>query len=293
MSAGDPRRGMILVVVLWSIAVLSALAMAAATTFRGFTGVVGVGRDRVQAEGLLTAGLEAAAGIIATLGDRPLDDIETTVTLSAGSVRARLSDEGGRVDVGKAPVELLAAMLRAVGVPGGQADDLAREIDAWRTPADQGGANAAARLSAGAQQGKDPPFSDVRQLANIPGMAPQWVPAIASLATVFGNETVNPLTAPAAVLAALPGVGNGQVEAFLAARRAAPADAARLVATLGPAQKYLAVKTQQAASIRLGASLADGYAAAAHAVIVVLPKDRQPYRVLAWNPVPLASASDF
>jgi len=50
-----PRRD--LVTVLWSIALLSALAMAASVTFRGFAGVMAVERDRVQGDALLSAGL--------------------------------------------------------------------------------------------------------------------------------------------------------------------------------------------------------------------------------------------
>ena len=48
MKRSDPRSGVILVTVLWSIALLSALAMAASVTFRGFAGVMAVERDRVQ-----------------------------------------------------------------------------------------------------------------------------------------------------------------------------------------------------------------------------------------------------
>ena len=54
--------GAILVSVLWSIALLSALAMAASTTFRGFSGIMALDRDRVRADAILTAGLEVAAG---------------------------------------------------------------------------------------------------------------------------------------------------------------------------------------------------------------------------------------
>ena len=43
--------------VLWLIALLSALAMAASITFRGFAAVVAVDRYRVRTEALLTAGL--------------------------------------------------------------------------------------------------------------------------------------------------------------------------------------------------------------------------------------------
>jgi hypothetical protein len=31
--------------------------------------------------------------------------------------------------------------------------------------------------------------------------------------------------------------------------------------------------------------MADGFTTAAHAVIVLMPQDRQPYRVLVWRPV--------
>ena len=43
MKRSDPRSGVILVTVLWSIALLSALAMAASVTFRGFAGRDGGG----------------------------------------------------------------------------------------------------------------------------------------------------------------------------------------------------------------------------------------------------------
>ncbi len=121
-------------------------------------------------------------------------------------------------------------------------------------------------------------------------MAPAWLIAMAPLTTVFGSETVNPLTAPARVIAALPGVDRAQLEAFLAARRSSPADAERLIAIFGAGQSYLAAKPQRVVSVELTAALPDGYAAAAHAVIVLLPQDSQPYRVLVWKPLPSSLA---
>ena len=116
-------------------------------------------------------------------------------------------------------------------------------------------------------------------------MEPAWITAIAPLTTVFGDQTINPLTAPPGVIAALPGVDAQRVAAFLRARRSSPSDADRLVRILGPAQQYLAVKPQRVASVDLAAELANGYATTAHAVIVVLPQDSQPYRVLVWTPI--------
>jgi general secretion pathway protein K len=207
-------------------------------------------------------------------------------------VRFRLDDEGGRIDIGKAPPELLAAALRTVGVD--EADSIARAIVAWRkpdgevpkpaTPANTSAAatNAAATNPA-ATKVSDSLFADVAELVQVPGMRPQWVAALAPLVTVFGNETVNPLTAPPEVLAAIPGIDPARLAAFIAARALA-ADPKQLAASLG-AQTFLAVVQPKAVAVRLSATLSDGFAAAARAVIICLPKDRQPYRVLSWAPV--------
>lgn len=297
MKSHDRRRGMVLVTVLWSIALLSALAMAASTTFRGFAGIMVVERDKVQAEALLSAGLEIGAGIVGHLGDAPLDGIETHVMLSAGAVGVRLSDEGGRIDIGKAPVEVLAALFRAVGAE--EADDIAQRIVAWRKAdeANRSGAAPGAPNNAASDQppkdgsdkkpAADLPFTDVRQLAQIPGIAPEWVTAIAPLTTVFGNDKVNPRTAPAEVIAVLPGVEPGQIRAFVDLRRTVAADeTTRLVSMLGGAQPFLEVKPQHAVSVQIAVQLADGYKADAWAVIMAAPKDNLPYRVLVWNPLP-------
>ena len=115
-------------------------------------------------------------------------------------------------------------------------------------------------------------------------MRPEWVTAAEPLITVYGNPTVNPLTASASVIAVLPGVTQARLAAFLEARRVNPTDATRLVGLLGDAQSFLAPKAPQAVSVQLSADLEDGYAADAEAVIVSLKGDLQPYRVLAWKP---------
>jgi general secretion pathway protein K len=292
MIDGDPRRGMVLVTVLWTIALCSALAMATAVSFRSFVGIAAIDRDRVQGDALLTAGLEGAAGVAMAWPDTPLLDRAARFALATGTVRAEINDEGGRIDIGKAPAELLTGLLLSVGAPPSQADAVARAIVSRRSR-DRDQKPAAARPTtsvASSQKDGDTFFTDVGQIANVPGMRPEWVSAIRPLATVFGAETVNPLTAPTGVIAALPGVDKARLQAFLAARRSTPNDADRLGTILGAGQRFLVAQPQQVASVRLAATLADGYATAARAVIVVLPQDRQPYRVLVWTPL---AASGF
>src|SRR5947209_11249803 len=166
MAPSDARQGIVLVTVLWAMALLSALAMAAAISFRGFSGVIAIDRDRVQADALLTAGLEAAVGSIAELADAPIDDMETTTVLSTGSVSAHLTDEGGRIDIGKAPVELLAGAFRISGAPASEADTMAQAIGQWRKQlqAEHPGAASAPPNSGAKHAGPDQIFTNVHQL---------------------------------------------------------------------------------------------------------------------------------
>ena len=273
-------RGFILVTVLWTLALVAALVMATSTSFRGFAGVAAVGQDKVKAEALLTAGLEVAAGLIASPGRISSGELEATVTLSTGTVRIRLGDEGGRIDIGRAPAELLAALFRAVGAPTAAADEVARRVAEWR--------DARADTRAGGAPPSQLPrrvFTDVRQLASVPGVPPEWAAAAAPVATVFGGDTVNPLTAPPEILAALRGMDAAGLRAFLDARRSDPADVDRLMTFLGPARRYVEARPPQVVSVGLSARLAGGLTASAEAKITALAGDAKPYRVLAWNPL--------
>jgi general secretion pathway protein K len=227
--------------------------------------------------------------------DKPLLDRTAAFTLSTGAVHAQINDEGGRIDIGKAPAEFLTALLLSVGAPQPQADSIVRSVVKWRSHADAQSANSgppsvsATGADGSGNDASEGFFTDVGQIAQIPGMRREWVAAIRPLTTVFGAETVNPLTAPANVIACLPGVDKARLSTFLAARRAAPNDANRLGTLLGPGQRYVMARPQQVAFVELAATLADGYAAAARAVIVLLPQDQQPYRTLVWTPLSLSA----
>jgi general secretion pathway protein K len=310
MSRRNGQRGMVLLTVLWAIALCSALAMATSTTFRSLAGIVGIDRERVQADALLTAGLETAAGMVAAMRDAPLVARGTTITLSTGQVRVSVSDEGGRIDIGKAPVELLASLLRYVGAEDEDASVLAKRIVELRGPDQQGRSADAAKSPAekrdqSAANSDRPdakpdqpaasapaPFTDVRQLASVPGMRADWMAAMAPLITVYGSDGVNPLTAPVAVLRSLPSVDEARLETFLEMRRAPLVDPERLAFLLGPAQKYMKVQPRQVVAVDLVAGTRGGYTAKAKAFIVLLPDDKQPYRVLAWNPVSPGAGAD-
>jgi general secretion pathway protein K len=293
MKSGNSRRGMILVTVLWSISLLSALAMAASVTFRGYAGVMALERDRVQGEALVTAGLETAAGIVDASRESPVAEFETTTALGTGAARIQIHYDGGRIDIGKAPAEVLASMLLSIGVPKATALDVAKRIVERRGPGAATDLDNQSRATNVTPNPSAPvqPLTGIGQLQAIPGMTPDWIAAIAPLTTEFGDQTVNPLTAPAGVIAALPGIDSQRAAAFLGARRGFPKDVDQLVRMLAPAQQYLAVKPQRVATVDIAVALASGYSTRVLAKIVVLPLDSQPYRVLVWSPVPNSGAS--
>jgi general secretion pathway protein K len=173
-------------------------------------------------------------------------------------------------------------MLRSAGAPPATADGVAKAIieqrgNAPRTPA--------ARRPPVLATTHEQALSGIGQIA---GMRAQWLAAIAPLTTIYGSETVNPLTAPRGVIAALPGVDANRLEAFLAERRVALPDANRLAQVLGPAQNFVSPKPQRIAAVELRATLTESRnntIAGARAVIAVLPQDSEPYRVLMFTPV--------
>jgi hypothetical protein len=58
---------------------------------------------------------------------------------------------------------------------------------------------------------------------------------------------------------------------------------------LGQSAKYVKPQIRPVASIEMKAQVADGYSESARATIVVIPKDKAFYRVLAWTPILTAS----
>ncbi|WP_159732819.1 type II secretion system protein GspK [Methylosinus sp. Ce-a6] len=282
------RRGVVLVAVLWTIALLSALAMAASTSLRGFSGLLAIDRDRVQAEALIGAGIEVGADLLLKHGGRPLLPIETRFSLRSGEGRVRLSDELGRIDINKAPVETLASLLAGLGAA--DAETAARAIIAWRDPGGASMQKPAQKADSSEPRRFEPAFTNVDQLAQIPSMPPDHARLVAPFVTVFGEETVNAATAPPDVLRLLPQMNEARVERLMEARAAGRLEAGACEQILGPAARYAKPADHGVARIDIAVALADGFAAEAEAIIVALPKDSEPFRILAFRQSPRPSA---
>nr|WP_312030670.1 type II secretion system protein GspK [Methylosinus sp. H3A] len=133
-------------------------------------------------------------------------------------------------------------------------------------------------------------FTNVDQLAQIPGVQAEYARLVAPYVTVFGEATVNAATAPAETLRLLPQITEARIERLLTARAERSLQAPDYEGILGPAVRYAKPADHSVARLEIAVALADGFASEAEAIIVTLPKDSEPYRILAFRQSPRASA---
>ncbi len=211
-ASAHRQRGVALLLVVWLIALLTALIGAFAITAR-----VESLQGRVLAQGsvvqeIARAGLEYALLRVADTDARTrwTPDGRSYAWNYAGSqVQVQLVDESGKVDLNQADAQTLASLLRAVGVEATQAQQLAGAVVDWRDSDSlsqpTGGAEdpdyAAAGLSYGA---KDAPFESVGEVEQVLGWTPEIYAKVHAYLTLYGGRSrPDPTYAQGPVLVAL------------------------------------------------------------------------------------------
>lgn len=208
----NATRGAALVLVLWLVALLTALVGAFALTARvehlqgRVLGETAAGQERAR------AGVEYA---LSRLQGSPLqpgwqaDGRRYRWQFDDTRIDLRIVDESGKVDLNHADAALLAALLAALEVEPSRAQQLAGAILDWRDRDDLrqpvGGAEDADYAAAGLPYGaKDARFESVGELQRILGMDAELYARLLPLVTVYGNRSrPDPRFAPAEVLTAL------------------------------------------------------------------------------------------
>ena len=225
-----PARGAALLLVLWLIALLTALVGAFALTARTEHLQGQVLSRGVVAQEAARAGVEYALTRIATADPRQrwLTDgraYHWSWPEPAGGVaevEIRIVDEQGKVDLNLADAALLAGLMRVLGSERAAADQLAAAILDWRDPDSlnqpAGGAEDGDYAAAGRRYGAaDAPLESVAELEQVLGMTPALYAKLAPYLTVYsGLARPDPAFASGPVLTAL-GLDATQV---LAARQA-------------------------------------------------------------------------
>ncbi|HVR81433.1 MAG TPA: type II secretion system minor pseudopilin GspK [Luteimonas sp.] len=205
-------RGAALLLVIWLIALLTALVggFALAARIEHMQGLV-------LSRGVV-AGQAARAGV--EYGLSRVSARESTLRWLADGrryrwrfadvdVEVRITDEVGKVDLNAAGATLLAGLFRAVGSEPDAATRIASAIVDWRDQdlltQPQGGAEDPEYAAAGRHYGaKDAPFETVAELEQVLGMTPQLFAKVVQYLTVYtGRGEPDTTVAPAPVLTAM------------------------------------------------------------------------------------------
>ncbi|MBV8698030.1 MAG: general secretion pathway protein GspK [Bradyrhizobium sp.] len=292
-SRASSNRGFVIVAVLWLLAALAALVTVFSVYLSNSARALSVADEAVQAEGLVSAGVELTAYQLQLTGEKARP--------AHGSFHARLSDmdlavsfvsEAARIDLNAAPKELIAGLLTVLGASAEDAREYAERIIAWRTKAmedDKGKEDALYRAAGRAYSPRQAPFAHVNELALVLGLPPALVARALPHLTVFsGAAGVDALTAAPEVIAALPGMTPLLLKQFLDGRGALANDKAAIAAALGPAAASASAQQSRAYRIEVRLRFPNGRQTMSEIVIRLgNEKEEDPYRVLSWqNDVP-------
>jgi general secretion pathway protein K len=287
---------MVLVIVLWIMTLLTVMASSFVYSMRTETLLATHGVERAQARALAEAGLRYA--VLRVL--YPVPSLEEDVQeewpvdgsirhwrFGPGQIHIRVVDVSGKIDLNRADRNLLGGLLLTAGVPEDSVDSGLDAIEDWRDPDDLrrlNGAESAEYQAAGRALGpKNGFFESVEELQQVLGITQAIYQRIADKLTVFSRQPgIDPATAPAEVLRALPEADPDIIDAYLeerieSANQGLPPPPPPAV---GP---YLSRARGLAYDIVVSAELDSGVTASVKATVARPRQPEQPYALLAWH----------
>ena len=207
MTVPGRERGFALLLVLWTMALLSLLATHIASSARGEAQLAANVRDAAITQ-------SAADGAIAEAGfhllDAPgrqwrADDAPHVVQMPGVAIEIRVRSEEGKVNPNLASADLLAALLRGVGASNDAAQLDASAISAWRFPGAQANLDIVRAYRAAGRDylpsGKR--LRDLDELGAVLGMTPELTGRLGPYLTFYYTGAPDPTQASPVVLQAL------------------------------------------------------------------------------------------
>ncbi len=294
-GACQPRaareRGFALILVIWVMTLLAALAAAVAADFHSDTTVARNRLALAQARASADAGVALAVTRLLDpdLATRwPADGRSRAVSYAGAAIALRVDDEDGKVDLNNAPIEMIAGLLEEFGAAPDRRMAIAAAIVARR------------RAVAASSRGIGPSdrfvfrgnnyfadfrklaFADISELQSVPGMTHALYDRLRPYITTYSQSaTVNPMTAARATLLVIPGISPQEVDPFLAARDTVASAAAPQLAGGG---RYVRAADPRVVTISAQATIAGRARFTREAVVMVSPGlQLQSLRILQWR----------
>lgn len=226
------QEGMALLIVLWTIGVLTLISAIVTTTTRTEINRARNVLESAKAEGLADAGIYRAIAALTETDQarRPL--VDGTIyhwRFDEAEVLIAIQSEAGKIDINSASDQLLKGLFISVGVEPDRANQL---VDAIRDFSDRNDLRRALgaedddyRKAGMANDAKDGRFENVSELKQVMGMTPELYDSIAAVMTVYSRaKSIDTKIAPRMALLALAGATPARVDEALATRARGSSD---------------------------------------------------------------------
>ena len=280
------RDGFIVVAVLWILAALATLAAVASAYVAQSAVALTANDDTTQSDLLVRAAIELVAYQVSSpVAERRPRHGTFELRLVRTDIGVDFMSEAARINLNTAPKAMIAGLFAALGA-GTSAEQYADRVIGWRRspkPDAQDDEDALYRAAGLAYFPRRGPFSHIDELWLVLGLPPALVERALPFVTIYsGMRDINVLDAAPEVVAALPGMSPGRLNAFLNERETLPPDPEFIAGALG-AQEGITTKASDAYRVRIRLGFPDGRRKTAEVVIAVNTGGDGPYGVLSWR----------
>jgi general secretion pathway protein K len=291
-ATGEHNDGFIVVAVLWILGALATLAAIYSLYVTETAAAFLDHNERLQAQALAVSGVELAAYRLTAVPKQRPSQGQFSFREGSAVVNVTFGSENGRIDLNYAPKQVLAGLFIGLGADPDSASFFADRVIGWRTALAPGAADNEASIyqSAGAASGpRHGPFQSIDEIGLVPGMPPNFIHRARPYLTVYsGRGEVNLLSAPSAVVAALPSITPERLQMLMSEVGGnVPQDVMRV--QLGVAASFVTLQPSMTDRVTVDMRFPSGRRIRTQAVILVLDNDSEPYRVLNWRNEELAS----
>ncbi len=276
--------GMAMVLVLWLLGMIAALALVAARLASAHNAGAVLALERAHEQFAISAVIDAAAWQIIT-GASETGRGSASASVGQSLATVSFENEMSRIDINRAPQALLEGLFGSVGVPSARAAQLAAAVIDWRDPDEEATSGGAERLDYGpaAPPPRNGPFIDPAEIGRVLGVTPAIAAAVEPLITVAsGSDKVDARIASRSVMLALPGATPMNVASYVdAIRRGRPQ--AEALERLGSSAAYVGQGSSSVWRLSIAVSTGGGSLNHYEASLLVSSRHDMPYDVLRFS----------
>jgi type II secretory pathway component PulK len=309
----DRQAGMALLVVLWTVALMVLLVISLSNSVQVEVRSATYRKEATQAYAIACGGVQAAIYEIAypPVGDQTPSPIwswqkgqrQGVVPFKGGRAVLEIVGDSGKVDLNSASKDQLSRLFEVQGMRSAEAEGLANEIVAWRTPPKSDVQDAAD--SKNQDTARHAPFGYWEEVLRVPGMSRALFfgtaevddqgkvrprPGVGNVLTVQAHQAqINVNYASELALRSVPGIDSDLARAIIQERKRAPfktvTEISDRIPLLLPDQSLPYLTTSETSTysiISTGEVEGSRVRRTVEAVVQLAPENVLRYRIINW-----------